>query len=116
MLDDITQREAAYEPEYASRTWQSYGVRVGARSPVGRTELMRRLLHDGIATRRGVMATHQEPPSPEPLRVPLPHTEAAAADVIMLPLFPGLTDEQQDHVIERLPPPRGGPRPPGSSA
>ena len=63
---------------------------------------MRRLLHDGIATRRGVMAIHQEPAYPEPLRVPLPHTEAAAADVIMLPLFPGLTDEQQDYVIERL--------------
>jgi dTDP-4-amino-4,6-dideoxygalactose transaminase len=63
---------------------------------------MRRLLHDGIATRRGVMAIHHEPSYPEPLRVPLPHTEAAAADVIMLPLFPGLTDEQQDYVIERL--------------
>jgi dTDP-4-amino-4,6-dideoxygalactose transaminase len=48
------------------------------------------------------MAIHQEPSYPEPLRVPLPHTEAAAADVIMLPLFPGLTDEQQDYVIERL--------------
>jgi perosamine synthetase len=101
-LASIPHLEAPYEPEYASRTWQSYGVRVGARSPVGRTELMRRLLHDGIATRRGVMAIHQEPSYPEPLRVPLPHTEAAAADVIMLPLFPGLTDEQQDYVIERL--------------
>jgi dTDP-4-amino-4,6-dideoxygalactose transaminase len=101
-LEQIPHLEAPYEPEYASRTWQSYGVRVGARSPVGRTELMRRLLHDGIATRRGVMAIHQEPSYPEPLRVPLPHTEAAAADVIMLPLFPGLTDEQQDYVIERL--------------
>ena len=101
-LERIPHLEAPYEPEYASRTWQSYGVRVGAGSPVGRTELMRRLLHDGIATRRGVMAIHQEPSYPEPLRVPLPHTEAAAADVIMLPLFPGLSDEQQDYVIERL--------------
>jgi perosamine synthetase len=49
-----------------------------------------------------VMAIHQEPSYPEPLRVELPHTEAAAADVLMLPLFPGLTDEQQDYVIERL--------------
>ena len=31
-----------------------------------------------------------------------PHTEAAARDSLMLPLFPGLTDEQQDHVIARL--------------
>ena len=101
-LEHIPHLEAPYEPEYASRTWQSYSVRVGAHSPVGRTDLMRRLLHDGIATRRGVMAIHQEPSYPEALRVPLPHTEAAAADVIMLPLFPGLSDEQQDYVIERL--------------
>jgi dTDP-4-amino-4,6-dideoxygalactose transaminase len=32
----------------------------------------------------------------------LPHTTAAARDVVLLPLFPGLTDEQQDYVIEQL--------------
>ena len=35
-------------------------------------------------------------------RLGLPHTEAAARDVVLLPLFPGLTDEAQDYVIERL--------------
>ena len=98
----ITSRAAASVCGSATRTWQSYCVRVGAHAPIGRTELMRRLLHDGIATRRGVMAIHEEPAYPEPLRIALPHTEAAARDVIMLPLFPGLTDEQQDYVIERL--------------
>ena len=63
---------------------------------------MRRLLHDGIATRRGVMAIHHEAAYPEPLRIELPHTDAAAADTLMLPLFPGLEDVQQDYVIERL--------------
>jgi dTDP-4-amino-4,6-dideoxygalactose transaminase len=101
-LEHIPHLEAPYEPQYATRTWQSYCVRVGAHAPIGRTELMRRLLHDGVATRRGVMAIHEEAAYPEPLRVPLPHTEAAARDVLMLPLFPGLTDEQQDYVIERL--------------
>ena len=42
------------------RAWQSYCVRVDPSSPVERTELMRRLLADGIATRRGVMAIHEE--------------------------------------------------------
>ena len=41
-------------------TWQSYCVRVAPGAPVGRTELMRLLLADGIATRRGVMAIHRE--------------------------------------------------------
>ncbi len=35
--------------------------------------------------------------------VSLPHTEAAASEVVLLPLFPGLADEAQDHVIERIP-------------
>ena len=34
--------------------------------------------------------------------IDLPHTEAAARDVLMLPLFPDSHDEQQDYVIERL--------------
>ncbi len=32
----------------------------------------------------------------------LPHTDAAARDVLMLPLFPDLSDAQQDYVLERL--------------
>jgi dTDP-4-amino-4,6-dideoxygalactose transaminase len=32
----------------------------------------------------------------------LPHTEAAARDHVLLPLFPGLTDEQQDFVVDRI--------------
>jgi dTDP-4-amino-4,6-dideoxygalactose transaminase len=94
--------EPPYDPPYATRTWQSYAVRVGPGSPVDRTELMRRLLHDGVPTRRGVMAIHREAAYPEPLRVPLPHTESAAADCLMLPLFCGLEDAQQDYVLDRL--------------
>lgn len=101
-LASIPHLSAPYEPGYAQRTWQSYTVRVEPGSPVERTELMRLLLADGVPTRRGVMAIHQERAYPEPPRVPLPHTEAAAADTLMLPLFAGLTDEQQDHVLERL--------------
>jgi dTDP-4-amino-4,6-dideoxygalactose transaminase len=93
--------ETPFEPDYAIRTWQSYCVRVSPHSPVGRTELMRRLLRDGIPTRRGVMAIHEEPAYAGP-SVSLPHTEAAARNVVMLPLFADLTEEQQDYVIERL--------------
>jgi perosamine synthetase len=93
--------EPPYEPGYAERTWQSYAVTLNADAPIDRTELMRRLLLDGVPTRRGVMAIHQElayAGSP----VSLPHTDAASHDSLMLPLFDGLTDEQQDHVIDCL--------------
>lgn len=93
--------EAPYEPDYAVRTWQSYCVRVTGASALGRTELMRALLQDGIPTRRGVMTIHEEPAYADP-SVSLPHSEAAARDVIILPLFADMTSEQQDFVLKRL--------------
>jgi dTDP-4-amino-4,6-dideoxygalactose transaminase len=97
----IASLEAPFQPDYAVRTWQSYCVRVNGLSPVGRTELMRRLLHDGIPTRRGVMTIHQEA-AYAGADVSLPHSEAAARDVVILPLFPDMTEAQQDYVLERL--------------
>jgi perosamine synthetase len=105
-LELIPHVEAPYDPSYTKRTWQSYCVRLTPDAPIGRTELMRRLLHDGIATRRGVMAIHEEAAYSDRAtiggRVRLPHTEAATRDTLMLPLFPDLSEEQQDHVLDRL--------------
>jgi perosamine synthetase len=100
-LDRIPYLEPPYDPPYATRTWQSYCVRVHPQAPVGRMELMERLLADGIITRRGVMAIHQEAAYAGEYE-DLPHTEAAARDLLMLPLFADLSFEQQDYVIERL--------------
>jgi dTDP-4-amino-4,6-dideoxygalactose transaminase len=93
--------EPPYDPPYAERTWQSYAFRLLPDAPVDRTELMRRMLQDGIATRRGVMAIHEEAAYPT-VRADLPHTEAATRDSMMLPVFPGLSDEEQDYVIDSL--------------
>jgi dTDP-4-amino-4,6-dideoxygalactose transaminase len=71
-------------------------------APLERTDLMRNLLQDGIATRRGVMAIHEEASYALQGAPELPHTEAATRETLMLPLFPGLTEEQQDYVLERL--------------
>ncbi len=92
--------EAPTDPPYADRTWQSYPVRVRRSSPLSRTELMQCLLDDGIATRRGVMAIHHEAPYSAP--VLLPHTERAAEDTLMLPLFCGITEAEQEYVVTRL--------------
>jgi dTDP-4-amino-4,6-dideoxygalactose transaminase len=102
-LETVRWIETPYTPEYAERTWQSYAVRLLPGAPLSRNDLMRRLLADGIATRRGVMAIHHEAAYRSDDRTwLLPHTDAAARDVVMLPLFPGLPDEAQDHVIGRV--------------
>jgi perosamine synthetase len=100
-LSEVPDLEPPYEPAYAQRTWQSYAVRLGPAAPIDRPELMRRLLGDGVATRRGVMAIHREE-SYTGFHPGLRHTDAADGDVIMLPLFPDLSEEQQDHVLDRL--------------
>ena len=100
-LERIPFLQPPYEPEYAERTWQSYAVTLAADAPIDRTELMRALLLDGVPTRRGVMAIHEEGAYAD-VEVELPETEAASASSLMLPLFAGLTDEQQDHVIASL--------------
>jgi dTDP-4-amino-4,6-dideoxygalactose transaminase len=100
-IEQIPFLEPPFEPDYAQRTWQSYAIRLTADAPIDRNELMRRLLRDGVPTRRGVMAIHQEQ-AYAGVVADLPHTEAATRDSLMLPMFAGLTDEQQDHVIDCL--------------
>jgi len=100
-LEHIPYLEPPFEPDYAQRTWQSYAVRLTPDAPLARNELMRRLLRDGVPTRRGVMAIHEER-SYAAAAADLPHTEAATRESLMLPLFAGLTDEEQDHVIDCL--------------
>jgi dTDP-4-amino-4,6-dideoxygalactose transaminase len=100
-IERIAFVEPPYEPDYAERTWQSYAVTLHPDAPLSRTELMRRLLLDGVPTRRGVMAIHQER-AYSATAVQLPNTDAASGGSLMLPLFAGLTDEQQDYVIDCL--------------
>ena len=102
MLSGITGIYPPYDPPHRTRTWQSYCVRIDPQAGVSRSELMSRLLADGVATRRGVMAIHMEGAYEGTATQPLPHTEEATMNTLMLPLFPDLTEAQQDYVVERL--------------
>lgn len=82
-------------------SYQSYMVRLTEDGPLSREALMQALLDDGIATRRGVMASHLEPPYDLP-RGSLPNTERIASDGILLPLFPDMSDEDQRYVIDAV--------------
>jgi perosamine synthetase len=101
-LDEVPGIATPPEPDYAVRAWQSYPIRLTGATSVGQLELMRLLMQDGIVTRRGVMAIHLEPAYRGPIAASLPNTEAAAADTVLLPLFPGLTEDDQGYVIDRL--------------
>ena len=62
---------------------------------------MDRLFETGIPTRRGVMASHLEPPYQRDAPS-LPLTESTAASTLQLPMHPELTVEQQDRVSGAL--------------
>jgi perosamine synthetase len=93
--------ELPWEPPNRFHTYQSYCIRLGA--PESREAIMAEMAGRGIATRRGVMAIHLEPfyQSMFP-GVSLPVTERCSAETILLPLFPGLTDDEQQLVVESL--------------
>ena len=88
------------EPAESLHPFQSYMIRVGAESPIGRDSLMARLLAEGIATRRGVMCIHREAPYRKLLGdLHLPVAERVSDEGLILPLFAQMTDSEQCTVI-----------------
>ena len=100
-LATIAGLDLQIEPPWARSNRQSYGVWL----PEGRDQrkVMQALLDRGIASRRGVMCAHREPPYRDtPLRFPLPHSEAAQDQVVLLPMFAQLTDQEHGRVVQAL--------------
>jgi dTDP-4-amino-4,6-dideoxygalactose transaminase len=93
--------QVPYVPAERPHTYQSYCVWL--HGGASRADVMAALANRGIATRRGVMASHLEPYYRE--RYPhlsLPVTEQASAETLLLPLYVGMAEADQDMVIESL--------------
>jgi dTDP-4-amino-4,6-dideoxygalactose transaminase len=69
---------------------------------VDQREAMQSMLDRGVATRRGIMCIHREKPYAETVRFPLPISEDAQDRTILLPLYPQMTEAEQDQVIGAL--------------
>jgi perosamine synthetase len=100
-LADLTKVRTPYTPSYATHTYQSYCLDLDA--SIDRDDMMARLLRRGVATRRGVMASHLEKVYLDRVgRVSLPITEQKARSTMLIPLFATMTDDEQSYVIESL--------------
>jgi len=91
------------EPEGRLSNYQSYSLYVKESAPLSRNDLMARLLEKGITTRRGIMTSHRETAYRqlfEPLSLPV--TENLSDRSILLPLYPGLTEEEMTFVAEAV--------------
>ena len=102
-LPGIRGLEIPFVPPYATHTYQSYCLRLTKDCSLDREELMTNLLHRGVATRRGVMASHLEKTYTDRIgRVSLPVTEEATQHTMLIPLFATMTDDEQTYVIDSL--------------
>ncbi len=91
------------EPEGYSTNWQSYALYLKADCPFKRNDLMQKLLDLGISTRRGVMTSHRETAYKNfKLVSPLPVSEAASDNSIVIPLYVPMTNEEVDYVITNI--------------
>jgi perosamine synthetase len=91
------------EPTYCLGNWQSYAIRISDESPARWVSIVQALLDAGIQCRPAYMACHVQPIYREIYPdLSLPHTEEALRSVIILPLYPQMTDEEQDFVVRTL--------------
>jgi perosamine synthetase len=113
----VPQVRLPVEPAWARSNWQSFCVRLPKN--VDQRAVMQSMLDRGVSTRRGVMCAHQESAyASEPWhcekRGLVPHvcgprqcrtlanSERATREGLILPLFPQMTDVDQDEVIDAL--------------
>jgi perosamine synthetase len=90
--------QTPHVPAGRPHTYQSYCVWL--RDGASRNAIMAALADKGIASRRGVMASHLEPFYREMYpNLSLPVTEAATTDTLLLPLYVGMTPGEQDEVV-----------------
>jgi dTDP-4-amino-4,6-dideoxygalactose transaminase len=101
MLGNIEGLQLPAEPDWARSNWQSYCVRLP--QWVDQKTIMQRLLDRGVATRRGIMCSHREPPYvDEKPRHSLRQSELAQDHAILLPLYAQMTENDQVRVADIL--------------
>ena len=102
-LRDIEEVESPYIPKSVETNYQSYIIRLRGVDQSLRDKFLNSMLKRGVATRRGLMASHLEPCYQRCVQTAtLPHTEACAAQTMVLPVFTELEEDEQVYVVEQL--------------
>jgi perosamine synthetase len=96
---EMSSLHTPFVPDYAVPNYQSYILQLAPDAPTTRDALLRALLARGVATKPGLMTIHREPAYRGCRTGPLPNTELAGNRSLLLPLFPQMTDAEQQQVI-----------------
>ena len=101
LLAERTAATPPAEPADLRSNWQSYCVRLP--DGVDQIAVMQHMLERGVATRRGIMCAHREPAYRcEPRRWALTRSEEAQDRCVLLPLYAGLSEDQQAEIVAHL--------------
>jgi len=102
-LSEIEGIGVPYVPGYATHTYQSYLIRLSFKGRISRDGLLRKMIEQGISCRRGIPPVHLEPYWQARFgQSRLPVTEQASETTLFLPIYPGMTEEEQEYVIDTL--------------
>ena len=103
LLADHPWLRTPFVADYAEPNFQSYALTLREGCPLRRNAILEGLLARGVAAKPGIMTSHREPAyRHRGVNVSLPITEAAADGSLLVPLFPSMTEEQQDTVVNAL--------------
>jgi dTDP-4-amino-4,6-dideoxygalactose transaminase len=101
LLGNVAGQRLPFEPPWAKSNWQSYCVRLP--DHLDQRAVMQKLLDRGIATRRGIMCSHREPPyAGATQRHGLRQSELAQDHAILLPIYSQMGEADQDRVVDVL--------------
>ncbi len=103
LLSEFHWVQPPYIPSYADSNFQSYAITLSNDCAVSRDSVWQTLLDNGVAAKRGIMVTHRERSYTETYgRQSLPLTEKASDRSLLLPLYPQMTEAEQDQVVAAL--------------
>jgi len=100
LLSDIEWIEKPVEKDYAYSSWHNYVIKVA--NPDDRNPLMEHLKSQGISTGMHYIPNHLYQMYRPYVKGPLPVTETVWKKLITLPLFPDLSNEQQDMIVDTI--------------
>jgi perosamine synthetase len=92
-----------FEEDGYFSNYQSFSIYLKENCPIGRNELMERLLEKGISSRRGIMTSHRETAYKASCKdLSLPVSEDASDNSILIPLFVPMIEDDINLVISTL--------------
>ncbi len=102
-LRDIPEIEPPFVPQDVEPCWSSYCIRIRPEARKTRDEILSFMAGRGISCRRGIPPLYKEPyfqPTHGHLRFPV--SEEVEQSTMFLPIYPGLSEAEQEFVVQSL--------------